>query len=120
MPLVIKMQQGKRDWPPHFRFFCPISWEPDFSQTYGFRRQLKGMLYFHLTPFMAKSNDTIFLKIEKKLFLTPFGPKNGGWGFFPTNLAPSLFSIYDPLTSCKKIEKTNEPIPRKVRYERTN
>ena len=31
---------------------------------------------------------------------------------------PSLLSIYEPLTSCKELEKSLETILRKVRYER--
>ena len=38
---------------------------------------------------------------------------------FPKNRALSLFIIYGPLTSCKKLEKTNEPILRKLCYVRT-
>ena len=37
-------------------------------------------------------------------------------GLFFENQAVSLFLLYGPLTSCKKSEKTNEPILRKVRY----
>ena len=99
--------------------FCPISWKPDFSWTCGFRRYLKDIMYFHLTPFIAKSNETIFLKSEKIIFWSLF-PQNGEMRFFLKNRASSLLSIYDPLASCKKLEKTNEPIPRKVRHERTN
>ena len=39
---------------------------------------------------------------------------------FPKNRFPSLFYIYAPLSSCKISEKTNEPIPRKMGYERTD
>ena len=39
---------------------------------------------------------------------------------FFKNLAPSLFFPYHPLTSCKKSEKTNEPILRKVCDEQTD
>ena len=100
--------------------FCPITWEPDFSRTCGFRRYLKGIMYFHLAPFIAKSNDTIFFNIQKTLFFYPFLAQNSEMRFFPKNRASSLLSIYDPLTSCKKLEKNNKPIPRKVRYAPTN
>ena len=56
----------------------------------------------------------------KKSYVDPFFPKNKEMRFFQKNRASSLLSIYDPLTSCKKLEKTNEPIPRIVRYARTN
>ena len=61
----------------------------------------------------------IFFKSPKTSYLgqfDPFFPKNGETGFFMENRGPSLLTIYHPLTSCKKLEKTNEPIPRKVRY----
>ena len=100
--------------------FCPIYWEPDFSRTCGFRRYLKDIMYLHLTPFIAKSNDTIFFNIQKTLFLTPFSPKWGNEIFSEKSGFITFEHIYDPLTSCKTIEKTNETIPRKVHYERTN
>ena len=40
--------------------------------------------------------------------------------FFPKNRTPSLLTLYGPLTSCKRSEKTLEPILRKVRYGRTD
>ena len=73
----------------------------------------------HFRPFLAKTNDSILRKSPKTLFWGFFGP------FFPIfqkmriflkNRALSLLSIYGPLTSCKISEKTNEPIPRKVRF----
>ena len=39
---------------------------------------------------------------------------------FPKNRALSLFYVYGPLTSCKKIEKTNEPILRTLRHGLTD
>ena len=44
----------------------------------------------------------------------PFRPKKGPRDFVLENQAPSLFTDYGPLTSCKKSEKTNDPIPRKT------
>ena len=60
--------------------------------------------------------DWIFVKFAKTLFLghfDPFLPKNGEIGFFPKNRASSLFRIYGSLTSCKKSEKSYDPILRK-------
>jgi hypothetical protein len=56
-------------------------------------------------------------KKSKNLILGHFGPvlpKFGQTGFFPKNRAPSLFSVYESLTSYRKSEKTLEPIPRKT------
>ena len=39
---------------------------------------------------------------------------------FSKNRAPSLFSIYAPLTSCQKLERLLEPLLRTGRYGRTN
>ena len=41
-------------------------------------------------------------------------PENRKTGFFPKNRAPSLLTLYGPLTSCKRSEKVNEPILRKL------
>ena len=40
--------------------------------------------------------------------------------FFPKNPALSLFYVYGPLTSCKKLEKTNEPILRTLHHGQTD
>ena len=72
---------------------------------------------------LDKTNDSIFFKSQKisnLVHFDPFFPKNGETGFFPKNRAPSLLFVYWTLTSCKKSEKTNEPIPRKVCYWRTD
>jgi len=44
--------------------FCPISQEPDFSQTCGFHQKLVNIMLYHLKAFPEKSNVTI---------LSPFG-----------------------------------------------
>ena len=75
--LVVAAKKLLLNYPAYFGVFAPISREPDFSQTCGFRRYLKDIMFFHLTPFIAKSNDKIFFKIQKTLFLTPFFPKTG-------------------------------------------
>ena len=74
---------------------------------------------FYLEHF-SKNVSRFFKKSPKKTFSTPFCPKKGGQNIFSKNRAPSLFSIYAPLTSCKKLERLLEPILRKVRYGRTN
>ena len=40
----------------------------------------------------------------------------GRMKFFPKSPVLSLFKVYEPLTSCNILEKTNEVIPKKVRY----
>ena len=72
---------------------------------------------FRFTQIPDKTNDTIFLKSPKTLFLGHFWPFLvifARWGFFPKNLALSHVTIYGPLTPCKVPEKTNEPILRKL------
>ena len=77
----------------------------------------------HFKTFVAKTNDRNLRYDAKHRFLghfRPFFPDSGKTGIFRKNRAPSLLCLYGPLTSCKRPEKTNEPIPRKVRYKRTN
>ena len=62
-----------------------------------------------LRPFWAKTNDTIFLKKSKTLILGIFWWIWAESDFFFENRALSLFFIFDPLTSCKKAKKSNEP-----------
>ena len=72
---------------------------------------------FHLAPFIAKSNEPIFFYIKKPYFLPLFGAKLEN-EIFPEK---SDFVTFDHLWSPNlKLEKTNEPIPRKARYEPTN
>ena len=74
----------------------------------------------HFRTFSPKSNEGNLKYIRKGPFelfwtlFTQFGPN----GIFLKNLAPSFFSLYGPLTSCKKPDKTDEPILSKMRYER--
>ena len=42
--------------------FCPISQEPDFSQTCGFHQKLANIMLYHLKAFAEKSNVTILSK----------------------------------------------------------
>ena len=77
----------------------------------------------HFRRFSEKTNDRILKYNQKCLFLDhigPFLPNLGKTRIFPKNRAMSLFYVYKPLTSYKKSEKTNEPIPRKLRHGRTH
>ncbi len=110
----------RSDWP---RAFWAINQEPDFSQTCGFHRMIKNHNILQFTSFPEKTNENFFCKSPKTLFLGHFGPifpNFGKTGFFPKNLASSLFFPYNPLTSCKKSEKTYDPIPGKWMDGRTS
>ena len=96
--------------------FLAITWEPDFSKACSFCRMLMNHKNFCFTQFPDKTNDVIFLKSPKTLFLEHFWPLLvifAQWGFFAKNLALSQITIYRPLTPCQVSEKTNEPILRK-------
>ena len=105
--------------------FCPKSVEREFSQIWDLCRKLANHNTLHFRSFLAKSNDSILHKSPKTLFLGILGlfghlfPIFWKMRVFPKNQARSLFIIYGPLTSCKKLEKTNEPILRKLCYVRT-
>ena len=96
---------------------CPKSREREFSQISDLCRKLANHITLHFRSFLAKTNDSIFHKIPKTLFLCHFGsfwtlfPIFEIVRIFPKNRAPSLLSIYR-LTSFKISEQTNEPIPR--------
>ena len=97
--------------------FLAITWEPDFSQACSFCRMLMNHKNFHFTQIPDKTNDMIFLKSPKTMFLGHFWPFLvifARWGFFPKNLAVSHTTIYGPLTPCKVSEKNNESIQRKL------
>ena len=59
-------------------------------------------------------------KNDKNPILTPFLPQNSRTRIFFENRAPSLFCIYGPLTSCKKSEKSLEPISVTLCHGRTD
>ena len=70
--------------------FLAITWEPDISQACSFRRMLMDHKNFHFTQIPDKTNDTIFLKNPKTMFLGHFWPFLvilAWWGVFPKNLA---------------------------------
>ena len=75
---------------------------------------------------MPKIKNILRAILEKKIkdpfypFFAPFWPKKGQRAFFFKNRFPSLFYIYGPLTSCKKLEKSLEPIPVTLGYGQTD
>ena len=116
-------QFSAKDQKPYFGAFlgpfCPKSREREFSQILDFHRKLANHKMIHFRSFLAKTNDSILRKGPKTLFwglFGPFSPIFQKMRIFQKNRALSLLSIDGPLTSCKISEKTNEPIPRKVRY----
>ena len=60
--------------------FLAITREPDFSQACSFRRMLMNHKNFRFTPIPDKTNDAIFLKNPKTLFLGHF---DHFWSFLP-------------------------------------
>ena len=96
--------------------FWAITWEPDFSQACSFCRMLINRKNFHFTQIPDKTNDVIFLKSPKTMFLGHFWPFLvifAWWGFFPKNLAVTHNYIWAPNTMLS-FRKTNEPILRKL------
>ena len=92
--------------------FCPKSREREFSQIWDLHRKLANHNTLHFRSFLAKSNYSILRKSPKILFLGLLGPI---WALFshflenkrvfPKNLALSLLSLSEPLTSCKISKK---------------
>ena len=82
--------------------FLAITWEPDFSQACSFCRMLMNHKNFHFTQIPDKTNDMIFLKSPKTMFLGHFWPFLvifARWGFFPKNLAVTHNYIWAPNTT---------------------
>ena len=52
--------------------FLAITWELDFSQACSFPRMLMNHKNFHFTQIPDKTNDVIFLKSPKTMFLGHF------------------------------------------------
>ena len=84
--------------------FLAIIWEPDFSQEIfpSFCRMLMNHKNFHFTQIPDKTNDVLFLRSRKTMFLChlwPFLVIFAQWGFFSKNPTLSLTTTYDPLRS---------------------
>ena len=81
--------------------FLAITWEPDFSQACSFHRMLMNHKNFRFTQIPDKTNDTIFLKSPKTLFLGhvwPFLVIFARWFFFQKNPAVTRNYIWAPNT----------------------
>ena len=95
------------------------TWETDISNIGSCSRMLEGHKYFHSKPLPDKTNERIFLKSPKTLFLDHFWP-------FLVIFAKRYFQkielchAHGPLTPYNISEKTNQPIPWKLPERRTN
>ena len=110
-----KMVQKAHFWT----LFSHKSREREFSQIWGLRRKLANHKTLHFRPFLAKTNNSIFPQKSQKLYFCPFCPFLEKLEF-SRKIRLSLLIVYGSLPSCKISEKTNEPILRKVHYERTD
>ena len=54
------------------KIFLDITWKPDFSQACSFRRMLMNHKNFHFTQITGKTDDVVFLKSPKTMFLAIF------------------------------------------------
>ena len=76
--LFIVFHQNPRNFifgtaPPIFAKFG-VTQEPEFSHTCDFRRKLENHKFFHFRSLPSKTNDSIFRKSTKPLFLGHFCP----------------------------------------------
>ena len=62
--------------------FLSLTWELDFSQTCSFRRMLMNHKNFDFTQISDKTNDVIFFKSSKTMFLGHFWPFLSDGNFF--------------------------------------
>ena len=67
---MIKEYWNLIGWQP----FLAITWELDFPQACSFRWMLMKHKNFHFTQIQDKTNDMIFLKSPKTMFLANFDP----------------------------------------------
>ena len=95
----------------------------EFSTKKGFCHFFRNHLSYHFKSFPAESNDWKSKKMLKGPFLGKFFEVFSIFSIFSIflkNRASSLFKFHGPLTSCKKSEKTNEPILRKSCHRQTD
>ena len=84
--------------------FLAITWESDFSQECSFCKMLMNHKNFNFTQIPDKTNDEIFLKSPKAMFLGHFWPFLvifARWRFFPKDTALPHKTIYGPPTHVK-------------------
>ena len=90
--------------------FLVATWEPDFSQACSFHAMLMNQKNFRFTQIPDKTKDMISLKSPKTLFLGHFCPVR----IFSKKILLSHTTKLGSLTPCQVLEKTNEPILRKL------
>jgi hypothetical protein len=106
-----------------FPTWPPITGEPEFSRTCGFRRMLEDHYILHFKVIPAKTNDLISQKNWKTLILGHFDHYNCPAHFlrvFPKNPALSLFIPYGSLPSCKISEKNSWANSENLRHGHTD
>ena len=105
----------------HFKESCNlIGWqhqELEFRQIWDWWWNINSNISFHFRLFPRKTNDKIFLKIQKNLFwghFGPFLPKFGQKWIFLEKRALSVCRYSNYLSSCQKSYKTIEQFLRKT------
>ena len=93
--LLVKYWWNVISWEP----FLSLTWELYLSQACSLHRMLMNHKNFDFTKIPDKTNDVIFLKRPKTMFLDHF------WPFFPDGdffqkIRLSDTTIYGPLTLC--------------------
>ena len=79
--------------------FLAITWEPDFSQACSFCRMLMSHKDSHFTQIPDKTNDMIFFKSPKTLFLGHF------WPFLVISVAYYYIRAPNTMLSFRKNER---------------
>ena len=74
LDIAILRKVQKPYFCPFLGPFCPKSREQEFSQIWDLLRKLANHKSLHFRSFLAKTNDSIFRKNPKTLFLGHFGP----------------------------------------------
>ena len=114
-------------WFDWLTAFWSITKEPEFCQIWDLWWNISNNINFHFRLFPIKTNDKIFQKIQKTyfgaifwLFLPKFGLKWILTQIWAKKRALPVFKYSNYLTSCQKLEKTNELFLRKMPNWRTD
>ena len=102
-----------------FGLLAPWTKNEHFPEKTVFTR----FLLIFLPNFMPKIRKILGADFEKNLknpIFYPLWPIFSKRGIFGKNRAPSLFYVYEALTSCKKAEKSLEPVPVTLCHGQTN
>ena len=110
----IRIKNKNKKMMTFFEKFCPKKGHFQHFFQKSASAKMKPLYSLNFIPKIRKILRAVFEKKIKDLFdpfLTPFWPKKGSRGLFFKNRFSSLFYIYGPLTSCKILETSLEPIP---------